>query len=101
MLEQLGTRTTQIREFIDKGEFAAVYVPAFQAKDLALALDEHRRDLPDEKQKIVEPAVQKVVRGAYMLDAFGDLGNKQQILEAYAIFTAAVKEIQSAFPEKP
>ncbi len=101
MLAQLRTRTAQIREFIDKGEFAAVYVPAFQAKDLALALDEHRRDLTDEKQKIVEPAVQKVVRSAYMLDAFGDLGNKQQILEAYAIFTAAVKDIQTAFPEKP
>jgi len=70
MLAQLRTRTTQIREFIDKGEFAAVYVPAFQAKDLALALDEHRRDLTDEKQKIVEPAVQKVVRSAYLLDAF-------------------------------
>lgn len=100
MLAQLRTRTDQIRQFIDKGEFAAVYVPAFQAKDLALAIDEHRRDLPAEKQRIVEPAVQKVVRSAYMLDAFGDLGNKQQILEAYAIFTAAVKEIQSAFPEK-
>ena len=56
--------------------------------------------LPPEKQTIVQPAVQRVVRTAYMLDAFGDLGNKQQILEAYAIFTAAVKEIQAAFPEK-
>jgi len=101
MLAQLRTRTDQIRQFIDKGEFAAVYVPAFQAKDLALALDEHRRDLPPAKQTIVRPAVQTVVRTAYMLDAFGDLGNKQQILEAYAIFTAAVKDIQSAFPEKP
>jgi hypothetical protein len=99
MLAQLRTRTDQIRQFIDKGEFAAVYVPAFQAKDLALALDEHRRDLPVEKQTIVQPAVQRVVRSAYMLDAFGDLGNKQQILEAYAIFTAAVKDIQLAFPE--
>lgn len=101
MLAQLRTRTDQIRQFIDKGELAAIYVPAFQAKDLALALDEHRRELSAEKQKVVEPAVQKVVRSAYMLDAFGDLGNKQQIVEAYAIFTAAVKDIQSAFPEKP
>ncbi|MBZ5556333.1 MAG: hypothetical protein LAO77_03555 [Acidobacteriia bacterium] len=100
MLAQLRTRSDQIRQFIDKGEFAAVYVPAFQAKDLALALDEHRRELSVDKQRVVEPAVQKVVRSAYMLDAFGDLGNKQQILEAYAIFTAAVKDIQSAFPEK-
>lgn len=101
MLAQLRTRTDQIRQFIDKGELGAVYVPAFQAKDIALALDEHRRELPADKQKIVEPAVQKIVRTAYMLDAFGDLGNKQQILDAYAIFTAAVKDVQLAFPEKP
>ena len=45
MLAQLRTRTDQIRAFIDKGSFAAIYVPAFQAKDLALALDEHKNEL--------------------------------------------------------
>src|SRR5207237_3171531 len=39
ILAQLRTRTDQIRGFIDRGSFARVYVPAFQATDLALALD--------------------------------------------------------------
>ena len=101
MLAQLRARTDQIRTFIDKGSFASIYVPAFQAKDLALALDARKTDLPAEKQKIAEPAIAKLVRSAYMLDAFGDLGNKQQITEAYAIFLAASKDIQSAFPPQP
>jgi hypothetical protein len=98
MLAQLKTRTEQIRSFIDKGAFAAIYVPAFQAKDLALALDEHKTELSPEKRKIAEPAIAKLVRAAYLLDAFGDIGNKQQISEAYAKFTEAENAIRGAFP---
>jgi hypothetical protein len=98
MLAQLKTRTEQIRSFIDKGAFAAIYVPAFQAKDLALALDEHKSELSPENRKIAEPAIAKLVRSAYLLDAFGDIGNKQQISEAYAKFTEAENAIRGAFP---
>jgi hypothetical protein len=101
MLAQLRARTDQIRSFIDKGSFASIYVPAFQAKDLALALDTHKDNLPAEKRKVAEPAIAKLVRVAYMLDAFGDLGNKQQIAEAYAKFIEAEKDIQSSFPSQP
>jgi hypothetical protein len=101
MLAQLRTRTDQIRAFIDRGAFAAIYLPAFQAKDLALALDEHKSELPNDRQRIAIPAIARLVRSAYLLDAFGDLGNKQQIVEAYDRFTAAVKEIESAFPARP
>src|SRR5262249_45420696 len=38
MIAQLSQRTEQIKRFIDQGSFSNVYVPAFQAKDLALAL---------------------------------------------------------------
>jgi hypothetical protein len=99
MLAQLSTRTDQIRSFIDKGTFAAIYVPAFQAKDLALALDEHKQELTPERRKLAEPAIAKLVRSAYLLDAFGDIGNKQQISEAYAKFVEAANDIRSAFPQ--
>ena len=98
MLAQLRTRSEQIKSFIDKGTFAAIYVPAFQAKDLALALDERKGDLTPEHRKIAEPAIARLVRSAYLLDAFGDIGNKQQISEAYAKFLEAEKDIHSAFP---
>jgi hypothetical protein len=101
MLSQLRARTDQIRAIIDKGAFASIYVPAFQAKDLALALDAHKQELASDRRKIAEPAITKLVRSAWLLDAFGDIGNKQQITEAYDIFVAAAKDIQSAFPSHP
>jgi hypothetical protein len=99
IVAQLKTRTSQIKDFIDKGSFAAIYVPAFQAKDLALALDEHKGDLTPERRKVAEPAIAKLVRSAYLLDAFGDIGNKQQISEAYAKFVEAAKDITASFPQ--
>ncbi len=99
ILAQLKARTEQVGSLIDKGIFAAIYVPAFQAKDLALALDEHRSDLTLERRRIAEPAISRLVRSAYLLDAFGDIGNKQQISDAYAKFVEASKDIQSAFPQ--
>jgi hypothetical protein len=100
MLAQLRTRADQIRAFIDRGAFASVYVPAFQAKDVALAIDARKGELPAERQKTLSPAVSRLVRSAYLLDAFGDLGNKQQITEAFGRFAAAVKDIESAFPRQ-
>lgn len=101
MLAQLRARTDQIRGIIDRGSFASIYVPAFQAKDLALALDAHTQELPADRRKIAEPAIAKLVRSAYLLDAFGDIGNKQQIVEAYDMFVDAAKHIQAAFPSQP
>ena len=101
MLSQLKARTEQIRSFIDRGSFAAIYVPAFQAKDLALALDEHVRKLPEDRRKVLEPAITKLVRSAWLLDAFGDIGNKQQITEAYDRFVEAANDIHTSMPQQP
>jgi len=98
MLNQLRGHNTDIKALIERGSFASVYVPAFQAKDVALGLDAKKSELPIERQKIVGSAVSQLVRTAYLLDAFGDLGNKQQITEAYERFDAAVREIEAAFP---
>jgi hypothetical protein len=100
MLTQLSQRSAQIRRFIDQGAFANVYVPAFQAKDLALALDERGQELPDDRRKLVEPAIKRLVRAAWLLDAFGDLGNKEQITAAYSQFAAAVKDVEAGFPKR-
>jgi hypothetical protein len=99
MVKQLQARTDQIRMLIDKGLFADVYVPAFQAKDVALALEPHQKELSAPKRAVSEAAIAKLVRAAYMLDAFGDLGNKQQISAAFDEFALASKDIVSAFPQ--
>lgn len=101
ILAQLGTRTDQIRALIDNGSFASVYVPAFQAKDLALALDTHVKALPSDRQVMMSAEIANLVRAAYMLDAFGDIGNRGQITQAFIRFAAAAKNIDAGFSGKP
>ena len=73
------------------------YVSALQAKDLALALDAHARELPPPRRAMVSGSVKRLVRSAWMLDTYGDLGNRAPIADAYVTFSAAVAELESAF----
>ncbi len=100
ILTVLRTRTDQIRSLIDKGLFGEVYVPAFQAKDLAVALESHQSELPTPRRQAAEAALSTLVRDAYLLDAFGDLGNKQQITDAFIEFSTAATDLAAAFPER-
>jgi hypothetical protein len=97
MIAQLETRRDQVGELIRRGDLTAVYVPAFQAKDLAIALEQRLGELSPAKRQTAEPAIQRLVRTAWLLDAFGDLGNRQPIADADAIFVAAVADVVSAF----
>jgi hypothetical protein len=94
---QLTTRSDQVGELIRRGDFTAVYVPAFQARDLAIALESHLGELAAAQREAAEPAITRLVRTAWLLDAFGDLGNRQQITDAYAIFTSTVADVVAAF----
>lgn len=97
VLALLGARNRQIEELIERGAFGDLYVPAFQAKDLALALDVRAGELPVGRRVRATPAIKRLVRSAWLLDAYGDLGNRRRITEAYATFSAAVAEIEAAF----
>jgi hypothetical protein len=97
IVEQLQTRQQQVGELVGRGDFGAVWVPAFQAKDLAIALEPHLAHLAEDRRDLAEPAIAAVVRTAWLLDAAGDVGNRQQIESAYASFARAVKELASAF----
>jgi hypothetical protein len=99
MLAQLTTRKEQIASLIDRGNFAAVFVPAFQARDVALALEERLSALPASSRERGAPAIQRLVRAAWMLDAFGDLGNKQQLTDAFMLFSSAVTDVATVFAQ--
>ena len=101
MLVQLKMRNEQIGELVQRGAFGALWVPAFQARDLAIALEAHLGELPAVGRDAAEPAIQRLVRTAWLLDAFGDIGNREQIVEADTIFASAVTDVVSAFTKKP
>jgi hypothetical protein len=97
ILAQLAASDAQVKDLIARGDFAAVWVPAFRAKDLAIALEPHLSHLAPARRDAGEPALARVVRGAWLLDAAGDVGNRQQVEAAYATFTSAVSEAVEAF----
>jgi len=97
IIDQLKTRQRQVGELVARGDFGAVWVPAFQAKDLAIALEPHLAHLADARRAMAEPAIAAVVRQAWLLDAAGDVGNRQQIEAVFGSFTSAVTDLVSAF----
>jgi hypothetical protein len=101
ILAQLKARDAEIRDLIRQGNFAAVWVPAFQAKDLAIALEPHIGHLTPAAREAAEPALQRVVRFAWLLDSFGDLGNRQQVEDGYAAFAQAIGDVSKVFGVGP
>jgi hypothetical protein len=97
ILRHLDMRTRHVRTLIDEGNLQAVYVPAFQAKDLAVALEPHLAHLAPVRRDDAGPALAAVVRTAWLLDAFGDVGNRRQVTQAYEEFSAAVAAVITAF----
>jgi hypothetical protein len=101
ILALIKARDVEIRELIKQGNVAAVWVPAFQAKDLAVALEPHIGHLQPEARDAAEPALQRLVRFAWLLDSFGDLGNRQQVEDAYGAFARAAADVAKAFGGLP
>ena len=97
----LAERTTTIGELVKKGAFSEVWVPAFQSKDLALALDVRTPQLPAARRLAAGSAIERLVRAAWALDAAGDTGNRNDVEDAYGAFAAASREIDQLFAALP
>ena len=94
---EIAVRDQEIRELIGRGAFTEIFIPALQAKELALALQQRDNALPATVHNQVRIAVRHLVRAAYLLDWYGDLGNKNDVDEAYRVFAASVSEIAAAY----
>jgi hypothetical protein len=101
LLADLGKRRDEVRGLVQKGEFGAIWVPAFQAKDVAVALEPHVGHLTPQARGHAEPALADVVRAAWQLDAVGDIGNADEVARTFAAFTQAVSRLIYAFSDTP
>ena len=48
----------------------------------------------------VKTAIEELVRSAWQLDSYGDLGDRKLIAEAYSAFASAVQQIVTPFSVK-
>jgi hypothetical protein len=97
VLRLFGERVTIIGDLVRKGAFSEVWVPAFQAKDLALALDVRTRTLPISRRTKATMAVEQLVRAAWMIDAAGDTGNRADVEQAYAELSRAAADVETIY----
>ncbi len=96
LLAELAARSREVDALIQQGAFAQVYVPALSTKDLALALEAHAGELPAERRPRAAAAAKRVVLAAWLLDLYGDLGDKQKLTEAYHALAGAVGDLTAA-----
>ena len=97
----LAERIARIGELVKKGAFGEVWVPAFHAKDLALALDVQTPQLAAERRLPARSATERLIRAAWALDAAGDTGNRADVEEAYRDLADAAQEIERLFSTLP
>ena len=94
---EIATRDDDVQDLIGRGAFTEIFIPALQAKELALALQDRETSLPTAERNRVRIAVRHLVRAAYLLDWYGDLGNKNDVDSAYAVFGKAVDTIRAVY----
>ena len=93
----IDARNEEISRLVAEGRFTEIFIPALQSKELALALDQRAEALPAAGRNQVRIAVRSLVRAAWLLDWYGDLGNKQQVSEAHDVFSEAVRGINRVY----
>ena len=97
VLGMLVERRNAVKDLVDKGGLSELWVPALQAKELALALEFHAREFPEKRRADVETATRTVVLSAFRLDAAGDRGEREEVMKASGALVQAVNTIESLF----
>ena len=97
VVDGIRARNEEIERLVAEGRFTEIFIPALQSKELALALDQRAGELPVAGRNRVRIAVRSLVRSAWLLDWYGDLGNRQQVDEAHGVFDEAVREISRVY----
>ena len=98
LLAELAKRSASVDSLLQEGQLGGMWFPALGAKDVALALEEnHASELPDTQRNDLASAVKQVTLSAWQIDAAGDLGNKDRLIELCAGFAAAVTRIETLY----
>jgi hypothetical protein len=101
LLTDLKARDLEVASLVRTGAFGGIYVPALQAKDLALQIQARQGSVPGAQRQAIDTQVKQLVVAAYQLDNYGDLGDAQKISDAYRSFSAAVAGIGSLLEARP
>lgn len=97
LLNTLTSRLKEIETLVNDGSLGQAWLPAMGTKTVALVLGDHAASLPERQRTIATAAAARVITAAWEIDAYGDLGNLQQIVEAFKRMTSAVSDLKGAY----
>jgi hypothetical protein len=97
LLELLGLCTQQVEKLIGSGDFGFLYIPTMVSKDIALALEDRAAELPAARRAEAMSAVRRLVLSAWQVDYYGDIGNRDKLVEAFDPFLAAVASVKALY----
>jgi hypothetical protein len=99
LIAELLKRSEEVRSLLNQGNLGALWFQAIAAKDIALALEEHQTELPDRQRATASIATKRLVETAWQIDSYGDLGDRQKLIQVYSAFAAAVADIKAAYAQ--
>ncbi len=89
LMEAIRVRSRRVDDLVRRGAWPDLFIPALEAKDLALALLEQEGDG-------VALAVKTLVRAAWLLDLYGDLGKRLEVEAAHRLFARGMADLEKA-----
>ena len=89
LMEAIRARSRRVDELVRRGAWPDLFIPALEAKDFALAL------LEREGESVAGP-VKTLVRAAWLLDHYGDLGKKAEVEAAQRLFARGMADLERA-----
>jgi hypothetical protein len=97
LIKELTTRSEEIQKLITEGSLGQAWLPAMGTKTVALVLDSKAESLPAAQREAVSAAAKRIITAAWEIDAYGDLGNGEKIVEAYSRLASAVSDLKGAY----
>lgn len=101
LLKLLSVCGNTAKTLISDGQLGVVHLPAMLAKDIAIALEGYTSGLTEQRQAQAANAVKRLVVAAWKLITYGELRNREKLLESYDGFAAAIADINSAYDAPP
>ncbi len=93
----LSERVDSVGEYIERGDWLRLYVPAFDASDLAEALLDQLDGISARERGLVRRAVSRIRQTAAELDRAGDLFDEGRARRVYERMTMALRDVTAAF----
>ncbi len=89
----LANKRDRVRTQIENGEWLTLYVPAFDARDLAEVLLDRLAGLSARQRGQARQAIGRVMQSAAELDRSGDLADRARAQRAFERFDSGVREL--------